>query len=53
VETVCSILKKGAVCWMAIAADDAALQSFEHGAVTLDSEVPAPLVPADAFVKKP
>jgi len=53
VETVCSILKKGAVCWMAIAADDAALQSFEHGAVTLDGEVPAPLVPADAFVKKP
>ena len=53
VETVCTILKKGAVCWMAIAADDAALQSFEHGAVTLDGEVPVPLVPADAFVRKP
>jgi hypothetical protein len=53
VETVCSILKKGAVCWMAIAADDAALQTFEHGAVTLDGEDPAPLVPANAFVKKP
>lgn len=53
VETVCSILKKGAVCWMAMAADDAALQTFEHGGVTLDSEAPTPLVPADAFVKKP
>jgi hypothetical protein len=38
---------------MAIAADDAALQSFEYGAVTLDGEVPVSLVPADAFVKKP
>ena len=53
VETACSILKKGAVCWMAMAADDAALQAFEHGGVTLDSEAPTPLVPADAFVKKP
>jgi hypothetical protein len=53
VETVCSILKKGAVCWMAIAADELALQSFEHGAVTLDGDDPAPLVPANAFVKKP
>jgi hypothetical protein len=53
VETVCSIMKKGAVCWMAIAADDAALQTFEHGAVTLESEAPTSLVPVDAFVKKP
>jgi hypothetical protein len=53
VETVCSIMKRGAVCWMAIAADDAALQTFEQGAVTLGSEAPTPLVPADAFVKKP
>jgi hypothetical protein len=53
VETVCSILKKGAVCWMAMAADDAALQSFEHGAVTLDGDAAAVLVPADALQKKP
>ncbi len=53
VETVCSIMKKGAVCWMAIAADDAALQTFEQGAVTLGSDAPTALVPADAFVKKP
>jgi hypothetical protein len=53
VETVCSILKKGAVCWMAIAADEAALDIFEHGAVVLDGEAPATLVPANAFAKKP
>jgi hypothetical protein len=53
VETVCSILKKDAVCWMTMAADDAALQSFEHGAVTLDNEAPAALVPANAFAAPP
>lgn len=53
VETVCSILKKGAVCWMIMAADDAALQTFEHGAVTLDDDAAAALVPADALQKKP
>lgn len=53
IETVCSVLKKGAVCWMAMAADDAELQIFENGAVTLDGEAPAALVPANAFQKKP
>jgi len=53
VETVCSVLKKGAVCWMSITADADALQTFEHGAVTLDGEAPAALVPAEAFQKKP
>lgn len=53
VETVCGILKRGAVCWMAIAADDAALKSFEEGAVTLDNETPTALVPAAAFGKNP
>jgi hypothetical protein len=53
VETVCSVLKKGAVCWMTMAADDAAMQIFEHGSVTLDGEAPAALVPAAAFDKKP
>jgi hypothetical protein len=53
VETVCSILKKGAVCWMDMSADDAALEVFEHGSVTLDGEAPAALVPATAFDKKP
>jgi len=53
VETACSILKKGAVCWMSMAADEADLQAFEHGSVALDGEPPAILVPADAFAKKP
>jgi hypothetical protein len=53
VETVCAILKKGAVCWLMLAADDAALQAFEHGSVTLDGDAPAALVPSTAFDKKP
>ena len=53
VETVCSLLKKGAVCWMALAADDASLATFENGSVTLDNEAPSALVPAKAFVKTP
>jgi len=53
IETVCSLVKKGAVCWMAMAADDAALATFEHGIVTLDGEAPAALVPATAFDTKP
>jgi len=52
-ETVCGILKKGAVCWVTVAADDAALQTFEQGMVTLDGEDATPLVPADALQKKP
>ena len=53
VEIACSILKKAAVCWMTMAADDAALQTFEQTNVTLDGEAPAALVPANAFAKKP
>ena len=53
VETVCSVLKKGAVCWMAMAANDDGLHTFEQGAVALDGETPAALVPASAFQKKP
>ncbi len=53
VETVCTLLKKGAVCWMAMAADDAALATFEQGSVTLDNEPPTVLVPADVFAQKP
>jgi hypothetical protein len=53
VETVCSVLKKGAVCWMTMAADQDALQTFENGAVKLDSDAPVALVPANAFAKKP
>lgn len=51
VEITCSLLKKAAVCWMAMAADDASLHTFEQGAVTLDGEAAATLVPPGAFPK--
>ena len=53
IEIACALLKKAAVCWMAMAADDEALQTFEHGAVSLDGDTPVALVPATAFDKKP
>jgi len=52
VETVCSVLKKGTVCWMTMATDEAALQVFERGAVKLDADAATALVPATAFAKK-
>jgi hypothetical protein len=52
-EISCSLLKKAAVCWMTLAADDAALATYEHGRVTLDGEAPVALVPGSAFDKKP
>ncbi len=53
VEIACSLLEKGAVCWMTMAADSTGLETFEHGAVTLDDDTPVALVPASAFDKKP
>jgi len=53
VETVCSLLKKGAVCWMAMIVDNSALEIFEQSPVGLDSDAPSALVPANAFDKKP
>jgi hypothetical protein len=53
VEIACGLLKKAAVCWMAMAADDSALRVFEQGAVTLDGESADALVPPNAFEKKP
>jgi hypothetical protein len=52
-EMVCTVLEKGAACWMAMAADDASLQSFEQGAVSLDGEPATALVPATALPSKP
>lgn len=53
VEITCGLLKKAAVCWMAMAADDAALRTFERGVVNLDGESSDALVPPTAFDKKP
>jgi len=52
-ETVCSVLQKGVVCWVVLAADDDALQTFEQGTVVLDTDAATALVPADALQKKP
>jgi hypothetical protein len=53
VEIACSMLKRGAACWMTMAADEASLRAFERGRVTLDGEAAAPLVPSTAFDKAP
>ncbi|HEY1767103.1 MAG TPA: hypothetical protein VGG26_05585 [Terracidiphilus sp.] len=53
VEIACSILQRGAVCWMTMAAEEAALRAFERGRVTLDGETATPLVPSNAFDKAP
>jgi hypothetical protein len=52
IETVCTLVKKGAVCWRVMAGTDQALATFEQGAVTLDGDAAAALVPAEAFAKK-
>jgi hypothetical protein len=52
-EVVCGILKKGAVCWMAFAVDDASLKTFEQAPVVFDGDAHAALVPHDALTKKP
>ena len=52
-ETACSLLKRSAVCWMTIAADEGSLKQFEQNAVTLDGDFFSELVPASAFDKKP
>jgi len=49
IEVACGVLKKAAVCWMAMAADNAALAEFENGAVKLEDDPPAALVPAAVF----
>lgn len=51
-EVVCTVLQKGAVCWMTLAADAGSLQAFEQSTVSLDGEPATKLVPADAFVPK-
>ena len=49
-EIACTVLAKGAVCWMTMAADAASLQAFEKAPVTLDGERSTALVPANAFL---
>lgn len=49
IELACGALKKAAVCWIAVAADDAALATFENGPVKLEDDPPIALVPAGTF----
>lgn len=49
IEISCALLSKAAACWLTMAADDASLEVFEHGAVSLESDSPVPLVPAGSF----
>lgn len=53
IEIACAVVKKAAVCWTAMATDDASMKAFEQGKVTLDGDAPVALVPATAFDKKP
>jgi hypothetical protein len=53
IEIACTLLKKGAVCWMAMATDEASLHVFEQTPVTLDGDTATPLVPASALIKPP
>lgn len=53
VETACTILQKGAACWMIDAADAASLEAFERGAVTLDGSPATRLVPPHVWIKSP
>jgi hypothetical protein len=52
IEMACSVLQKGMACWFAMAADQESLDTFERGAITLDGESEAALVPANAFQEK-
>ncbi len=49
-ETACTVLEKGAVCWMTMAADAASLKAFEQGTVSLEREAATTLVPANVFL---
>jgi len=52
VEVTCGLLKKAAVCWMAVTGNDDALHAFERATVSLDGEPPAALVPPTVLDKK-
>ncbi|HKN20226.1 MAG TPA: hypothetical protein VJX73_02355 [Terracidiphilus sp.] len=49
-EIACTVLEKGAVCWMTMAADWHSLHAFERAPVTLDGDTFSGLVPPHSFV---
>lgn len=52
-ETACTVLKKGAVCWMIEAADARSLAEFEQSPVKLEGTESRRLVPRHVFAKNP
>jgi len=52
-EIACTVLEKGAACWMTMAADAASLHDFEQQNVTLDGDAFDVLVPPSAAPSVP
>jgi hypothetical protein len=52
-EVACTLLTKGAACWMTMATDWPNLRAFERAPVTLDGDTFAALVPPHSFVHDP
>ena len=48
-ETTCTLLKKGLVCWLAMAGSPDAIPAFEASNVSLEGDSPVALVPTSAF----
>jgi hypothetical protein len=48
-EVACTLMAKGAACWMTMAADAADLQAFEQEPVTLEGDAFDAIVPANAI----
>jgi hypothetical protein len=48
-EIACTVLEKGAACWMAMAADAVSLDVFEKQAVTLEGDAFDAIVPVSAI----
>jgi hypothetical protein len=49
-EIACTVLTKGAVCWMTMATDWPSLRDFQRSPVTLDGDAFDALVPPHSFV---
>jgi hypothetical protein len=49
-EIACTVLAKGAACWMTMATDWPSLRDFQRSPVTLDGDTFAELVPQHSFV---
>jgi len=52
-ELACTLLAKGAACWMTMAADAAHLEIFERRPVALEGDTFDALVPAGAVQASP